>query len=165
MNALIEVSEREVERGGRPVIVSGTSSDAHTWNLVYLQLLVEELGYRVVNLGPCVPEELLVAACLRWRPMFVVISSVNGHGGQDGLRLIRLLRAESGLHDLPVVIGGKLGVGGADPRLITELAAAGFDAVLDDGADGPVLLRRFADQLAAPRELPEIPGPRARGAT
>ena len=137
------------------MIVSGTSSDAHTWNLVYLQLLVEELGYQVINLGPCVPEELLISTCLRLRPVFVVLSSVNGHGGQDGLRLIRGLRAESGLRDLPVVIGGKLGIGGADPQLIADLAAAGFDAVFDDGADGPSLLRRFVRELAsgASREL------------
>ena len=33
------------ERGNPlAVVVSGLSSDAHTWNLVYLQLLLTELG-------------------------------------------------------------------------------------------------------------------------
>ena len=37
------------------VVVSGLASDAHTWNLVYLQLVLEEMGHRVTNLGACVP--------------------------------------------------------------------------------------------------------------
>ncbi|MEY9932516.1 methylaspartate mutase sigma subunit [Catenulispora sp. GP43] len=154
MALTLDAAERNRERE-RPVIVSGTSSDAHTWNLVYLQLLVEELGYRVVNLGSCVPDELLISTCLRLQPIFVVLSSINGHGGQDGLRLIRKLRADGALRTLPVVIGGKLGVGGADPRIGADLAAAGFDAVFDDASDGPVLLRRFVHELTtgASREL------------
>ena len=148
MNVVVEKGRRPAPYA-RPVVVSGTVSDAHTWNLIYLQLLVEELGYRVVNLGPCVPEELLLAACIRLRPAFVVLSSVNGHGGQDGLRLIRRLRAVGELRDLRIVIGGKLGIGGADPQIVAELAAAGFDAVFDDNADGAVLLRRFVRGLDA----------------
>src|SRR5436853_235982 len=35
--------------GDPGVVVSGTASDSHTWNLVYLQLLLEELGRRVHN--------------------------------------------------------------------------------------------------------------------
>ncbi|MGQ4416103.1 methylaspartate mutase, partial [Streptomyces sp. SAS_269] len=39
--------------GGTPVVVvSSLASDAHTWNLVFLQLLIEESGFDVVNLGP-----------------------------------------------------------------------------------------------------------------
>jgi len=154
VNIVVE-EDRRPAPDARPVIVSSTVSDAHTWNLVYLQLLIEELGYQVVNLGPCVPEEELIAACSRLRPTFVVLSSVNGLGGQDGLRLIRRLRAVGELHDLPIVIGGKLGIGGADPQIVAELVAAGFNAVFDDNADGPVLLRRFARGLdsGGPREL------------
>ncbi|WP_329281791.1 cobalamin B12-binding domain-containing protein [Streptomyces sp. NBC_01451] len=146
MSIVVE-EERLPAPDTRPVIVSSTVSDAHSWNLVYLQLLIEELGYQVVNLGPCVPEEELIEACSRLRPTFVVLSSVNGHGGQDGLRLIRRLRTVGELGDLPIVIGGKLGIGGTDPQIIAELAAAGFDAVFDDNADGPVLLRRFVRGL------------------
>ncbi|KJE21275.1 methylmalonyl-CoA mutase, C-terminal domain/subunit (cobalamin-binding) [Frankia torreyi] len=140
---------------GRTVIVSGLASDAHTWNLVYLQLLIEELGHDVVNLGPCVPADLLVASCDRHRPALVVLSSVNGHGYQEGLELIRTLRG-TGLRDLPVVIGGQLGTrGGLSGRHIDDLLDAGFDAVFDDHADSTVLFRRFVAELAegAPRAL------------
>ena len=94
------------------VVLSSLSSDAHTWNLVFLQLLLEEMGHRVVNLGACVPDEFLVAECLRHRPDALVISTVNGHGHIDGLRAIGRLRAEESLADMPVIIGGKLTVDG-----------------------------------------------------
>jgi methylaspartate mutase sigma subunit len=133
------------------VIVTGLSSDAHTWNLVYLQLLLEELGCRVTNLGGCVPDETIVRECLARRPDLVVISSLNGHGCQDGLRLIEAVRACPALTATPVVIGGKLDVvgGSSAGRLLT----AGFNAVFED-AGGLSPFRSFvhalADRAAAP---------------
>lgn len=125
----------EVEPATRStIVVSGLASDAHTWNLVYLQLLLEELGYDVVNLGPCVPADLLVSEVLKHRPRLLVLSSVNGHGCQDGLRAIAKLRAEPQLSQLPTVIGGKLGVNGGEGGQEAELlAGAGFDAVFPEG--------------------------------
>ncbi|MER6028135.1 cobalamin-dependent protein [Streptomyces sp. NPDC001851] len=120
-------------------VVSSVSSDAHMWNLVFLQLLLEEQGADVVNLGACVPDELIIEECRRSRPDALVISTVNGHGHLDGLRLIRRIRSEPDLADLRVVIGGKLGVRGAENIVFAEeLALSGFDAVFeaDGGIDG-----------------------------
>lgn len=126
------------------VLVAGLASDAHTWNLVFLQLLIEEHGYDVVNLGPCVPDELLIEECLERTPAMLVLSSVNGHGHQDGLRLIGRLRTEDRLRALPAVIGGKLGItGGEDGGHAAELVAAGFDSVFEDGAQEIAAFRRF----------------------
>jgi methylaspartate mutase sigma subunit len=114
-------------------VVSSTASDAHTWNLVYLQLLLEDLGYTVTNLGACTPGEVLVAECLRIHPDLVVLSSVNGHGFTDGLLVAPMLRACPELAHTPLVIGGKLGVDGtcrADRE--TSLVEAGFDRVFGD---------------------------------
>lgn len=123
------------------VLVTGTSSDAHTWNLVFLQRFIAEVGHKVVNLGPCVPESLLVETCLRLRPDLVVMSSVNGHGVADGLRAISAIRAVPVLASLPVVIGGKLTTTGAlSPAQLGQLAVAGFDAVFDDSALAPFRL-------------------------
>jgi len=115
------------------IVVTSTSSDAHTWNLVYLQLLLEESGHRVTNLGACVPDPLLVHTARERRPDLIVISSVNGHGRQDGLRVIAALRACPELAGTPVVIGGKLDVaGGADGGDAVDLIAAGFNGVFRD---------------------------------
>jgi methylaspartate mutase sigma subunit len=133
---------------GLSVLVTSVSSDSHTWNLVYLQLALEELGHRVDNLGACVPDELVVTACLRSRYDLVVVSTVNGHGALDGARLIRCIRQCPALTNLPVVIGGKLGITGPGSRTTEELRAAGFDQVFEEGA-GMAALQSFVEQLTA----------------
>ncbi|WP_051830398.1 hypothetical protein [Streptomyces novaecaesareae] len=76
-----------------------------------------------------------------------MLSSVNGHGAQDGLLAIERLRACPELADCPVIIGGKLGVRGADEGdRSAELLAAGFDAVFDD-AGGVTAFRSFVGSL------------------
>lgn len=116
----------------RRTLVTSVSSDSHTWNLVYLQLLLEELGDRVHTIGACVPDDLLLDECRRHRPDLVVVSSVNGHGFLDGRRLIARLRREPDLAGLPVVIGGRLGTEGAGEGTYgPALLAAGFTAVFE----------------------------------
>lgn len=111
-------------------VISSTVSDSHTWNLVYMQLLLEEMGHEVVNLGACVPEELLAEECLRHRPDLLVVSSVNGHGFNDALRIARHVRSVPGLEHLCMVVGGKLGVNGVrDVGFTRRLLEEGFNAV------------------------------------
>jgi len=117
---------------GLDVVVTSLASDAHTWNLVYLQLTLEEMGHRVTNLGACVPDDRLVAECVMSHPDLVVISSVNGHGYHDGLRVITKLRARPEIAGIPIVIGGRLGIFGPDsPQSTKTLLTAGFDGVFD----------------------------------
>ncbi|MFJ8794033.1 cobalamin B12-binding domain-containing protein [Streptomyces sp. NPDC102462] len=116
------------------VLVTGTSSDAHTWNLVYLQLLLEEWGHDVTNLGPCAPDDLVLRSAVALHPDLIVVSSVNGHGHQDGLRLVQALRTRPELADTTIVIGGKLGTDGLrNVGQVRRLLAAGYDRVFDDG--------------------------------
>ncbi|MGW6454811.1 cobalamin B12-binding domain-containing protein [Streptomyces sp. NPDC055078] len=139
----------------RHVLVSGVSSDSHTWNLVFLELLLEEMGHEVTNLGSCVPDDLVIEQCRLLRPDLLVISSVNGHGALDGRRMIERLRVRPELRDLTAVIGGKLGVaGGAEGPHGPALLAAGFDAVFEE-TDGTDAFRRLLGRVA---EVP--PGPR-----
>ncbi|MBB6170290.1 methylaspartate mutase sigma subunit [Nocardiopsis mwathae] len=149
----LEPPQNEASKG--TVVVTTMASDSHTWNLVFLQLLIEELGYDVVNLGPCVPDDLLVRECRDIAPEMVVISSVNGHGYQDGMRVISRLRAVDDLAATPMVIGGKLGIaGGEDAAHIEELMAAGFDGVFQDGVSGVADFRKFIETAPAKgREL------------
>lgn len=138
----------DLPRPGLRVLVTGTASDSHTWNLVYLQLALEEWGHRVTNLGPCVPADLLAAKCRESAPDLVVISSVNGHGYRDGLTAITGLRAEEGpAGAVPVAIGGKLGIAGRpDPQWAARLREAGCTRVFDDG--DLTALRTFVTALA-----------------
>ncbi|WP_345942178.1 methylaspartate mutase [Streptomyces sp. SID2888] len=147
---IVVVSAASAVRDRGTVVISGLASDAHTWNLVYLQLLIEELGYDVVNLGPCVPDDVLVDECRRIDPVLLVIGSVNGHGCTDGLRVVARLRACPELAATPMVIGGKLTVSDENvERHARALAEAGFDAVFPDQSSDPADFTAFIASLPA----------------
>jgi methylaspartate mutase sigma subunit len=142
---------QEVDADGLSVVLTSVSSDSHTWNLVVLQLLLEELGHRVRNLGACVPDDLMVSECVRLRPDLIVVSTVNGHGFHDGLRLIRKVRSQAELAGTPMVIGGKLGISGPGcERSRAQLIAAGYGAVFEDGT-GLTAFRSYVARLAVGR--------------
>ncbi len=149
----------------RRVVLSTVRSDAHTWNLTYLQLLLEEHGHTVVNLGPCVVDATVVRAVRDHAPDAVVVSTVNGHGRLDGTRLVAALRADPGTRRVPVVIGGKLGIAAGEMDDDAALLDAGFDAVFPDDAEAGELLgwlaglpaQRPADGCAtAVRAVPDL---------
>ncbi|MBB6476725.1 cobalamin B12-binding domain-containing protein [Sphaerisporangium rubeum] len=141
--------DRSPHSGGPRALVSGLECDSHTWNLVYIELVLRELGHEVVNLGACVPDGLVVRECRRHRPGLVVIGTVNGHGLASGVRLARRLRGSPGLATVPLVIGGKLttsGTGG--PRVTGPLLAAGYSAVFPEDT-GIGAFRSYVETLAA----------------
>ncbi|MGH3857524.1 MAG: cobalamin B12-binding domain-containing protein [Pseudonocardiaceae bacterium] len=127
------------------VLLSTVSSDSHTWNLVYLSMLLEEHGYEVYNLGATVPDELLIDTARSQQPDVIVVSSVNGHGYLDGGRMIRALRVAAGVSRIPAVIGGKLGIDGAENEVYRQkLIDAGFDAAFGD-QDAAALLEALPE--------------------
>ncbi|MBK3645682.1 MULTISPECIES: cobalamin B12-binding domain-containing protein [Streptomyces] len=147
--------------GPLDVVVTGLPSDAHTWNLVFMQLLLEDLGHHVVNLGPCIAQDEIVESCCKYQPDLLVVSSVNGHGFHDAEQLVRALRARWELAGLPAVVGGKLGVRGAEGRAGHRrlLLSAGFDAVFHD-EEGLAPFKEFVTALAADRTPPVPAGAR-----
>jgi methylaspartate mutase sigma subunit len=136
----------------RRAVIATVPSDSHMWNLIYIELVLRESGWDVLNLGACTPVELVVETCLAERPDLLVVSTVNGHGHIGGRKLISHLRSHPELEQLPVVIGGKLGTLGADNAQFADpLLSAGFSAVFTEsgGLDG------FARFLNAQRR-PEL---------
>jgi methylaspartate mutase sigma subunit len=75
-------------------IVAGIASDPEAWHLVRPQLILEDLSFAVTNLGPGVPDELLLWECRVRRPDLVVLSGVNGRSRAEGLRAARWLRTQ-----------------------------------------------------------------------
>jgi methylmalonyl-CoA mutase cobalamin-binding subunit len=128
-------------------VLSTVASDAHTWNLLYLQLLLEEHGFHVRNLGPCVPVDDVVRACLADRPRILVFSTVNGHGLIEAPEYIRAIRENARLRGLAVVIGGKLRIDGSPTHAdVLRLRRLGFDGVFTT-ADAERRFRRFLQGL------------------
>ncbi len=130
-------------------VLSSTSSDSHTWNLIFIQLMLEEHGYRVTNLGACVPTEVLADRCAAQPPAVVVLSTVNGHGHLDGALAVSRLRQVPALAVTPTVIGGKLGIQASGPDHAQHLRAAGFDAVFGDTAADLNAFSAFLRRVAA----------------
>ncbi len=137
------------EQRTRPtVVLASIPSDSHTWNLLFLQLLLEEHGWSVTNLGACVPVPMLLDESLRRVPDLIVISTVNGHGAQEARQIIEAVRARPALSRVPVFLGGKISVSEERERAaVGELSAAGYDAVLV-GDDAVPAFRTHLTQAA-----------------
>jgi methylaspartate mutase sigma subunit len=132
-------------------VLGSTPSDSHTWNLLFIQLLMEENGWSVTNLGACVPVATLVDESLRRVPDLIVISTVNGHGAQDARQVIEGLRSEPSLSRVPISLGGKLCVSeDLERQAVDDLVAAGFDAVLVGDAAVPAFRSLLAQVATAP---------------
>jgi methylaspartate mutase sigma subunit len=144
----------EPTRGGSlTFLLCSVPSDSHMWNLVALQLLIEEMGHRVVNLGACTAVPLVIEASRAERPDCVVVSTVNGLGRVDAAQLITALRAEPDLAAIPVVIGGKLGLrGDRDTDPTAELRRLGYDGVFPVGASAEPALAGFRAFVATTLE-------------
>lgn len=115
-------------------LLATVESDSHTWNLIYLQKVLEEHGAVVRNLGCCTPVDELVTGVEHWHPDIVVVSTINGHG-HHGVRVL-LQRLRSVGLDVPVVVGGRLSTDTADDeRIRRDLLQRGCaDVFLGHGA-------------------------------
>lgn len=115
------------------VILTTIPSDSHNWNLVYLQMLLEENGFDVINLGACVPYDLLVSSCIDVKPDLVVVSTINGHGFIEGKELIANIKDLPELENVDVIIGGKLSTDTNISSLYAiELENSGYSKVYCD---------------------------------
>src|SRR5260370_32047988 len=111
-------------------IIATVRSDAHTWNLVYLQLLLQQNDFTTHIVGPCSEPRAVVRACRQKTPTVLVMSTVNGHGYIDAPAFMRTLSLHIPDRTFPVVVGGMLGINEADERRKKQtLLACGFDAV------------------------------------
>ncbi|PMW98966.1 methylaspartate mutase [Pseudomonas sp. FW215-R2] len=115
-------------------LLTTVPSDSHSWNLVFMEFLLNDLGYKVENLGPNTPMDEVVSRLNRNGSAIVVVSTVNGHGYLEGAELARRIRAETD-HSEGLYIGGKICTEN-DPQTIARhsetLRTAGFDEVFDD---------------------------------
>ncbi|MET0624908.1 MAG: cobalamin-dependent protein [Pyrinomonadaceae bacterium] len=134
-------------------IVSSVASDSHSWNLVFLQLWLEERGFEVRNLGNCVTADEIARACAASPPDVLVISSVNGHGAVEGFGVLEALKAVGRFASTRVVIGGKLSTSTEGlSELRRSLLEGGFDGVFV----GPSAVAAFEGYLQVCGLLPSI---------
>ncbi|MFJ7792558.1 cobalamin B12-binding domain-containing protein [Pseudomonas sp. NPDC096950] len=118
----------------KTVLLTTVSSDSHSWNLVFMEFLLNDFGYKVDNMGPNTPMDEVIERLHRRGYAMVVVSTVNGHGYIEGAELARRIRSETN-HAEALYIGGKICTendAGTIARHSDTLMAAGFDGVFDD---------------------------------
>jgi len=117
----------------KTAVLATVPSDCHSWNLVFMQLLLSEMGYFVVNLGVCVPYNLVVEKCIEHDPSALIISTINGHGYIEGVELAKRIRRVTNLTNMHLAIGGKINTDPARGQTDeNELLKAGFNVVYRD---------------------------------
>ncbi|MGA8907223.1 MAG: cobalamin-dependent protein [Acidobacteriaceae bacterium] len=92
----------------RLAVVATTPDDSHLWNLVGVQLKLEERGFEVRNLGACTPTELLAETVRGLRPDLLAISTINGHGAISMAGVMQALEQYQVKRVAPIVVGGLL---------------------------------------------------------
>lgn len=136
------------------IILTTIPSDAHTWNLIYMQLALEERGHAVTNLGACTQTTTLISQCLEIQPDLIVVSSINGHAYIEGVELLNALKAHSELQQAIVVIGGKLCVNREQNQMAYQkLRDCGFDAIFDDKEATLQYFDSFLESISAVNKL------------
>ena len=146
------------------VVIGMTESDCHTVSLYMFKLYLEERGFQVLNLGACVPLELMFREAVNFRADAIVIGAQNGHAVDD---LKRLKAIKKGYRDSPpIFIGGRLAVGVQKPeRAEAIIRGLGVDHVLNSfeeflsiaAAPGDRRRSEMAPAAAGPKSHPVAP--------
>ena len=130
-------------------VVATTPDDSHIWNLVGVQLKLEERGFQVCNLGACTPAELVAEVVRNLQPELLVISSINGHGAISMSAVIRALEEYQVKRSTTIIAGGLLTT---DPTrsgiAAAELVELGCSGVFS-GDDAWIRFDRFIKRLRA----------------
>lgn len=92
------------------VVLATIPSDSHCLNLIYIEKVLKEKGFKVFNLGCCTPIQQIENTCVTVRPAFVIISTLNGHGYMESIAISETLRKNPVTSNIPLFIGGKIGV-------------------------------------------------------
>ena len=123
--AVLSHSVEAAPPNDRCVMTAAVQGDTHDIGGQALNVLLEDQGWRGVDLGADVPPEDLVAACVAFAPDVVVLSATLTIHLTALERAVRAVRANGGA-EVKILVGGASVAG--DPDLPIEWGA---DAVID----------------------------------
>lgn len=121
--------------------------EPHAGALAALARRLSEAGHSVT----CCPNGAIALAELRRAPHELILAELR-NAPMSGLDLLRSVRADTSLADLPVI----LIAGRSDKAGAVEGFAAGADDVVAKPFDSDVLLARIAHRLGQARALKEL---------
>lgn len=115
------------------ILLTTIESDSHTWNLVVLQLLLQEQGHKVTNLGACVSPLEVIKQSNKLDISVIFVSTLNGHGSSEGITLAKQIKKQKKLKNIPLVIGGLLTTtNNISLQQIKELEDAGYSYIFNN---------------------------------
>lgn len=126
----------------KQAVLATIPSDSHSWNLVFMQLFLEEQGFEVLNLGSCTSFDKITEACLEHEPCLTLISTLNGLGCEEGKKLSNLINDLPFRRHTKLVIGGNLGI---DQKKQADHAADLMESGFDAAFYGPDSLQSFLE--------------------
>jgi methylaspartate mutase S subunit len=133
-----------------PTIITGTvGMDAHVIGTKVLSRALREAGFKVVELGMQVTPEEFISVAQETKADAILMSSLYGMAELD-LKDFNKKRAEAGLTDILLYIGGNLVIGRYDPKEIEpRFRALGFDRVYPPGIDPDIGIEDLKKDLTA----------------
>lgn len=139
------------------VLIITTPSDVHSWNLVFLSLVVRDAGMTCRIVGPAPQLEEIKSGAVEFDPDIILVSTINGHGEFEATDVLLALREVCDA-DIPVLIGGILGVTQESMgRRRSVLLSMGYTEVFE-GADLTVDKVRLELEKAGSSRLASVGG-------
>jgi DNA-binding transcriptional MerR regulator len=101
LSALIERAHQENRRPSHTILIGTVQGDRHEGGVLMLHLLLEQSGWRVVNLGVDLPVGEFLKAVEAWRPAALGLSFVLSRN------IRKRFQELSKIQGLPIFVGGR----------------------------------------------------------
>ncbi len=127
-------------------LILGTPSDAHTWNLFYLELILKESGFQTAVHGCCIsyPEISKAVNLDHWD--LIVVGSLNGHFYYESKQTFQAIISGITGKRPPIVAGGKIDVYDRDIEFLERaIMRQGYDNVFF-GSDSVDRFKEYCTQ-------------------
>lgn len=117
------------ETGLKTIVIGVIGADVHAVGNKIIEYVLKANGYNVVNVGVLSSQEDFIHAAIETAADMILVSSLYGQGEMD-CRGMREKCVESGIGDIPMIVGGNIVVGKQDFREVRErFEKMGFDRV------------------------------------
>lgn len=129
------------------VILGVIGADVHAIGNRILAYVLEQSGFKVVNMGVLTSQEEFINAAVETGAGAILISSLYGHGEMD-CRGMREKAVEAGIGDILIYVGGNLVIGKREWNEVEKTYTdMGFDRVYPPGTLPDDVLPRLRKDL------------------
>ncbi len=131
----------------KKLIIGVIGADVHTVGNKILNMVFQEAGYEVTNLGVMVSQEEFIEAAIETSADAIIVSSLYGHGELDCTGL-RDKCHEANIGDILLYVGGNIVVGKQPfDEVEKRFLAMGFNRVFGPGTDPAITVECLKEDL------------------